>query len=701
MHLPLDLGSGLAPSDDATAAYYAHTETEHRGGYFPIGANTVWHGGLHLHAAPGSPVHAIWDGTIVAARLPDDPAKALGHYGSVSFVLVAHELDGATLNKLRPKGKLIGYKVRVDAIKLRDRPSLAGAKLGVLAQHDELERLSTRLSAADGYWWCEVKVEKAKHSALVGKTGYCAIKSKWYWARREPLDAPTLDEAATYKLFSLYMHLGVEDLSADNDALADIAWLRAAPSASTDALGEAVGEDPCPNRAADVSKVQDRLKVHDAYDGPINGVVDEATLAAIYEFQQRLVDDGQFRWADGVISPGRKTWQGLQRAPDAAPLDEALLAELASAEVVALDKPVAGGEQLWTSGEYGSASYRAGLIHWELFSEDNLVPGWTSVEDDDDDFNLDCKQIVALVDQDEGWWDSDEILSFDEVVRFYAGSAKAKRLRHYACKFISEWGIDLDVAIPKMLDYNVFSAYGLEGRMQPYLWWQAAKDAGVELPASAKCWHYNPIALTAGLAKAMPGRHGQAPTAASGDHVFVTREGSKVPHYSQGDTEWGELTLGSSASIRSKGCAITSVAMILKYYGREVTPKTMDEHLDDNSGYSGDSVIWSVAFECGETADLTFGARQIVSSGFDEVLDERLAANKPTLARVDYADDAGEGYNHFVVIVGKHKDGHWIMNDPATRNGDGTADPSDDNLVEKTSRHSGYKLVQLDIFDPV
>ena len=700
VHLPLDLGCGLEPSEDAIEGYYEHTETEHRGGYFPIGANTVWHGGLHLHAPAGSSVHALWDGTIVAARLAEDSAKVLRHYGSVSFLLLAHELGGATLNKLRPKGKLIGYKVRIEAIRLRGGPGLSGERLGVLEREDELERLSSELTKADNYNWCEVKVTKAKDASLVGKTGYCAISDQWYWAIREELEAEELDESKTYRLYSLYMHLNGEALGDDNEAIADVEWLQAAPSVSTDALTKRVGED-CDNVAADVRKVQERLKVHEAYSGPVHGQVDEATLAAIYEFQERLVAEGQFSRADGVISPGRKTWQGLQKAPEGTKLDEDLLAKLRSGDVVALDKPVSGGDKLWTSGLYGSSGYRTGMIHWELFSEDNLVPFWTSIEDDDDDFNLDSEAIVSLVDQDGGYWESDEILTLDEVVRFYETHPKAQLLRKYACKFISEWGVDLDIAIPKMLDYNYFSSWGLEDRMRPYLWWEEAKAAGVELPASAKCWHYNPIALTAGLAKAMPGSHDNPVDQASGEHVFVTRNGSKVPHYSQGDTAWGNEILGSSASIRSKGCAITSVAMILKYYGRDVTPKTMDEYLDDNSGYSGDSVIWSTAFKCSESADLKFGGRQVVTSGFKEVLDQRIADNKPTLARVDYADDANATYNHFVVIVGRHKDGHYIMNDPATSKGNGAADPSDANLIEKTTRHTGYVLVQLDIFDPV
>ena len=54
-----------------------------------------------------------------------------------------------------------------------------------------------------------------------------------------------------------------------------------------------------------------------------------------------------------------------------------------------------------------------------------------------------------------------------------------------------------------------------------------------------------------------------------------------------------------------------------------------------------------------------------------------------------------------MVIVGRHKDGHYIMNDPATSAGNGASDPSKDNLIEKTSRKGGYTLVQLDLIDPV
>jgi hypothetical protein len=93
--LPLDittLETKLSPTADAFAKYYTHTEQEFTGGYFPIGANTSWHGGLHLKGTEAIPVHAIAPGTVVCARMPvQDPQKDQLAYGSRNFVLIRHD----------------------------------------------------------------------------------------------------------------------------------------------------------------------------------------------------------------------------------------------------------------------------------------------------------------------------------------------------------------------------------------------------------------------------------------------------------------------------------------------------------------------------------------------------------------------------------------------------------------------------------
>ena len=50
--------------------------------------------------------------------------------------------------------------------------------------------------------------------------------------------------------------------------------------------------------------------------------------------------------------------------------------------------------------------------------------------------------------------------------------------------------------------------------------------------------------------------------------------------------------------------------------------------------------------------------------------------------------------NHWVVIIGKNSNGHYIMNDPGTKDGNGVDDPAG-NTLETTERHGGYNLVRI------
>jgi len=92
--LPLNLGTGTDPTQETLNAYYKHTEQEFAGGYFPVGANTVWHGGVHLFGKQKDPVYAITPGTVVCCRMPaEDPEKDNLRYGSRNFVLLRHGSD--------------------------------------------------------------------------------------------------------------------------------------------------------------------------------------------------------------------------------------------------------------------------------------------------------------------------------------------------------------------------------------------------------------------------------------------------------------------------------------------------------------------------------------------------------------------------------------------------------------------------------
>ncbi len=71
------------------------------GGFFPIGANKIWHGGIHIPAAEDQKVYAASNGTVVAARVV---TKIENLNYSQCFVLIKHNVhhkaDAATADKI-------------------------------------------------------------------------------------------------------------------------------------------------------------------------------------------------------------------------------------------------------------------------------------------------------------------------------------------------------------------------------------------------------------------------------------------------------------------------------------------------------------------------------------------------------------------------------------------------------------------------
>jgi len=198
---------------------------------------------------------------------------------------------------------------------------------------------------------------------------------------------------------------------------------------------------------------------------------------------------------------------------------------------------------------------------------------------------------------------------------------------------------------------------------------------------------------------------GNLPSPTKDDHPLAQNGykmiNPRVSHFSQGDPRWASRVLGRKSSIVRQGCAISCIAMILRFHGRNVTPGTLDEHLDRENGYEGDSVKWLVAgrYEEGEGDRLSYYRKEGDEHELHAYLTERLDQNLPTMVRVDYEVDPDLRYNHFVVGVGMMDEGGFIMNDPATSKGDGYGNRSDENIIQKTKRKGGYRIVQLDWYD--
>jgi len=129
---------------------------------------------------------------------------------------------------------------------------------------------------------------------------------------------------------------------------------------------------------------------------------------------------------------------------------------------------------------------------------------------------------------------------------------------------------------------------------------------------------------------------------------------------------------------------------------------TLDRFLDEKNGYHRNSVKWNVAGKCGATGGtprLKYERDTRKPGKLASVLSKRIKQDLPTMVRVDYKTDANLTYNHFVVCVGEAENGDFVMNDPATRNGDGYENMVDDNIIQRTTRKSGYSIVQLDYYD--
>ena len=136
-----------------------------------------------------------------------------------------------------------------------------------------------------------------------------------------------------------------------------------------------------------------------------------------------------------------------------------------------------------------------------------------------------------------------------------------------------------------------------------------------------------------------------------------------VPLYLQTDSKWSSNQLGTcSSTIGLEGCAITSIAMVFKYYGIQTNPADMNYFLKqkNNWGYNkGCLVKWDVA------SQRTGGVVEWVDdypTDLDQIRTE-LNNRHPVIAEVSMKLKSGEYAQHFVVITG-YSGSDFNVNDP-------------------------------------
>ncbi|PQJ33968.1 hypothetical protein BSZ35_04495 [Salinibacter sp. 10B] len=478
---PLDIAEPEVDSE-ALESLYNLSVAAPTGGMYPVGANGLWHGGVHLSLGETPPVYACTSGRIVAARLDPDPERATCEYGHTNFLLTKHTwppgaapgseeatpyfvvyahllptaLEGPAQTPANVPWLSTEPHLRVtdgSGLRLREEPDGSGLGEGASARvvpGQRLVPLSVPVSAG-GTQWQEVRPLGSLDYSFV-PTGYADLD------KTEETEPPVTEAA-------------VDTLRQGNVAALDVP---VEPGTMLWSGGEFGLE----------------FDWADAFED----MMDEAIANA----RELMGSD--------VPHP-----EPIERAPTV------------HWEVFSGEKIFGLGEEEVSSGNAssngtssnGASSNGDGSSDGESGNGEAAsdgqpaLPPWTAVEDSASDLVCDPKEseASALIDQKReeapDLPDPDAYLSksLDEkkTVHFLE---TGKTLRTYAVKHVSEWGIkDVESVLEKS------PRHSKEEHLDPFealQWWGEAEDAGVELPDSRKVWHYHPVTVLKALAATHP-----------------------------------------------------------------------------------------------------------------------------------------------------------------------------------------------------
>ena len=134
-----------------------------------------------------------------------------------------------------------------------------------------------------------------------------------------------------------------------------------------------------------------------------------------------------------------------------------------------------------------------------------------------------------------------------------------------------------------------------------------------------------------------------------------------VPLFNQRDPSYAGVKLdNSSYYLNDYGCAVTSVAMVLKYYGKNTDPVSLNNDLTSNGGMDSQGLIhWMKVTEL--YPDITC---EVINCGAEpaplNLIDECLNNNIPVIVETRFGKN--EEAMHFVVLT--KKNGEYWCNDP-------------------------------------
>ena len=165
--------------------------------------------------------------------------------------------------------------------------------------------------------------------------------------------------------------------------------------------------------------------------------------------------------------------------------------------------------------------------------------------------------------------------------------------------------------------------------------------------------------------------------------VIVSPEGLlDVPFFSQRDPAWCDKKLDHSpCSIGDYGCALTSAAMVSKYFGYDTDPDRLNTSLTEVGGLDEYGILHWPKVE--EASDGKVEWIEWAEGSWDRI-DQELSESNPVIANVSFSSS-----NHFIVFIGKIGAEYYFL------------DPYDESrIVNKwpNGAHGEYSLNNLRIY---
>ena len=160
----------------------------------------------------------------------------------------------------------------------------------------------------------------------------------------------------------------------------------------------------------------------------------------------------------------------------------------------------------------------------------------------------------------------------------------------------------------------------------------------------AVLWYYH------GAARKIP---------SAGGLYFFSRLELPVHRFAQIDPRWSDDPLGpTQATMGAEGCAVSSSAMVLAFYGQDVDPGRLNAFLTMNGGFTPEGwLYWEKAADY--VPGMVRHAYEDLPSYF--LIDSNLLRGNPVIVRIHLPS----GITHFVVIIGK-TGFDYLVQDPAS-----------------------------------